>query len=288
MLMLTLAPMLQGKGSGERRWEQREEGGTCQWRPGEVAGPGRVAGKVELAREGAAAGLGFGRGEFRLLAGPRPGREREAVCALWHARGAETRSPRKPLQRTKAAGTQARGRSSPGPGRPPGPAPPRPWGILGAGRGGGGPFKRRSRPQGQSGGGGLEARSAPQRPAASRSRRHGRSAAARPAVRRAGLHPGLRGGAGEVQRYGAVGPGRSSSLTARPLTSCPRWPSPSRPRQSPAPVRLAGPRGLGAQGRGRRARRSPRSHALNRALRGAGRWGGPRLGGGSQGQCPVS
>lgn len=124
MLMLTLAPLLQGKRSRERRWERREEGGARRWRPGEVAGPGRVARKVELAREGAPAGLGVGRREFRLLAGPRPGREREAVCALWHARGAETRSPQRTLQRTKTAGTQARGRSSPGPRRPL--APPRP------------------------------------------------------------------------------------------------------------------------------------------------------------------
>lgn len=149
-------------------------------------------------------------------------------------------------------------------------------------------MKRRLRPQGQSGGGGLEARSAPQRPAASRARRHGRPAASRPAARRAGLHPGLRGGVGEVQRYGAAGPGSPSSLTARPLTPCPQLPSPSRPGQSPAPCRVAGPRGPGAQGRSRRARRSPLSHALNRASRGAGSWGGPCLSGGSQGQRPVS
>lgn len=72
-------------------------------------------------------------------------------------------------------------------------------------------------------------------PAASRARRHGRPAATRPTTRRTRLHPGLRGGAGEVQRYGVAGPGRSSSLTAWPLTPCPRWLSPLRPRQSPVP-----------------------------------------------------
>lgn len=98
---------------------------------------------------------------------------------------------------------------------PPGPA--RPWGILGAGRGGGGPFKRRARPQGPSGRRGQEARSAPQRSAVSRAcRRHGCPAAASSAARRAGLHPGLRGGAGEVQRYGAPAPPAGCLPSGRP------------------------------------------------------------------------
>lgn len=72
------------------------------------------------------------------------------MCAGREECGAETRS----LRRREGPGRAAAA--------PRGPA--RPWGILGAGRGGGGSFKRRARPQGPSGRRGLEARSAPQRP----------------------------------------------------------------------------------------------------------------------------
>lgn len=84
-------------------------------------------------------------------------------------------------------------------------APPRPWGILGAGRGGAG---EASLSRARGGGGGRAAARAglARRPVAFFSRQHGPSADVWPTTRRTGFHPGLRGGAGEVQRYGASGP----------------------------------------------------------------------------------
>lgn len=186
----------------------------------------------------------------------------KGVCARREERGAETRS----LGRREAPGSAAAA--------PRGPA--RPWGILGAGRGGGGPFKRRARPQGPSGSRGPEARSARQRPA-------------RPEPAAAMAAPPPPDEQDFIQAYEEVrekykgtaaapahpagclpaGPDKSSGRAVRPLTPRLRgrphrspapWPSPSltRPARPPA-ARSAEPGG----------------HALNRAWCGAGGWGGP-------------
>lgn len=256
------------EGASGRRWDGDGAPGRCQVRSRRPRGAGSQARAI---RAVGGPGTRPGAGRARVPAGP----------SVAPRHGAEWPPPG--------------GRGA----RPPLPwAPPRPRGILGAGRGGGGPFKRARAAAGPEGPPGLEARSAPQRPAASRvPRPPARMAALLPpgpppderdfiqayeevrekykgTRRRPPARPPARPPCGLPAACCPAGPDGSSSRTGRPPTPCPR----GRRDQSPAPPP---PASLDPRSRRRPARRSPVVMPLigHRAAR-AGGVGRP-------GQCPV-